>query len=256
MILADTHTHLYLEEFHNDRQQTVERAISNGVKYLLLPNVDSKTLPALHSLCDAFPASCFPMIGLHPTSVKDNFEEELLVMEKNLALRSYIAIGEIGMDLYWDTAYVIQQRQALIKQLVWANKYQLPAVIHTRNANDEVLTILEELHLASLKGVFHCFSGNIKQAEKAISLGFMLGIGGVITFKNSGLGKVVAHIGLQYLLLETDSPYLAPVPYRGKRNESAYLPLIAAKIAEIKAINMKEVAEVTTNNAKQLFHLP
>lgn len=254
MIFVDTHTHLYAEEFNADREQTVQRAIENGVEYLLLPNVDAETVDDMHALCDVFPTHCFPMMGLHPTSVNENFEEELRQVEKNLNEQKYIAIGEIGMDLYWDRAWAVQQQEVLIHQLQLAEKFGLPVVIHTRNANDEVLTIMEEWKFF-IKGVFHCFSGNMEQAQRAINLGFSLGIGGVLTFKNSGLQKVVEYVGLEHLLLETDSPYLAPVPYRGKRNESAYLPLVAQKIAEIKKVSVQQVADVTTLNAKELFDL-
>lgn len=257
MIFADTHTHLYLEEFNDDRENVVRNAIHNGVTYFFLPNIDSRSIESMMDLPDTFPGHCFPMMGLHPTSVKTNYKEELAIVEKHLSSTEKIfrAIGEIGIDLYWDKTFSQEQYSAFHIQLGWALKYDLPVVIHTRNSFDVAIDIIEKQNDPEIRGIFHCFGGSLKQAEKAISLGFMLGIGGIITYKNSGLHQVVSEIALEHLVLETDAPFLPPVPYRGQRNESAYIPVIAQKIAEIKNIELAEVAEITTNNALKLFNI-
>jgi TatD DNase family protein len=255
-MFVDTHTHLYLEEFNLDREDTIRRTISSGTLKMLLPNIDSSSWEPMLQLCRQFPNNCYPMAGLHPTSVKaETVEVELSKVEMMLQTAGYIAIGEIGIDLYWDKTYLKEQEEALRRQLALARKYKLPVVIHMRNSFDEIWNVLELQTGKDLKGVFHCFSGNLEQAQKVIDAGFMLGIGGVITFKNSGLQDVVKAIGLDHLVLETDSPYLAPVPFRGQRNESSYIPIIAAKIAEITGKSLQEVATVTTENANNLFKL-
>ena len=256
MIFTDTHTHLYLEQFDDDRETMVKRAIDAGVKYMLLPNIDSQTIAPLLELCAAFPQSIFPMIGLHPTDVKENYEEELRVVKTNLDKGTWYAIGETGMDLYWDKTFVKQQKIALRQQISWAKQYKLPIVLHVREAFDEVFEIIDDTIDEKLTGVFHCFTGNLEQAERIIDWGFKLGIGGVLTYKNSGLDKVVQDIPLQHLLLETDSPFLSPKPFRGKRNESAYLINVAQKLAEIKKVPLSVIAEITTQNAVSLFKLP
>ena len=253
MIFTDTHTHLYLEQFDKDRKQVIADAIGEGVKYMLLPNIDSFSINGMMKVCDAFPENCFPMIGLHPTSVDSNYKEELEIVENKLSDKNFIAIGEIGIDLYWDKTYKREQEYALRYQIELAKKHKLPVVIHTRNSFSEIFEIMEDVISSELNGVFHCFTGSVEDAERVIDLGFKLGIGGVLTFKNSGLDKVVQEIDLEHILLETDSPYLAPVPFRGKRNTSAYIPYIANKIAEIKNVPIKEVSEITTNNAISLF---
>ena len=255
MFLIDTHTHLYLEEFDTDRHEMVERAIQQGVNKMLLPNIDSGSIDGMLELCQAFPENCLPMMGLHPTSVKENFEEELKIVDEWLEKQKFYAIGETGIDLYWDKTHQKEQELAFVHQINLAKKHKLPIVIHSRNSFDELIAILENHIEPDLTGVFHCFTGNLDQAEKIINMGFMLGIGGVITFKNSGLDKVVDELTLDHIILETDAPFLAPVPYRGKRNESAYTQIIAQKIAEIKNITMDAVAEITSANASRLFKI-
>jgi len=256
MIFIDTHTHLYLNEFSDDLNQVVEKAINKGVKYMLLPNIDSTSIEKMLKLCQTFPDNCFPMIGLHPTSVKSNFENELKIVENYLAKSNFYAIGEIGIDLYWDKTFYKEQLEAMRFQIHLAKERNLPIVIHSRNSFDEVFTVLSELKFPEMRGVFHCFSGSVDQAKKVIAeLGFKLGIGGVVTFKNSGLDKVVKEIDLKDIILETDSPFLAPMPFRGKRNESAYTIIIAEKIAAIKNIAIEEIANETTNTALELFKL-
>ncbi len=253
--MIDTHTHLYLEEFDSDRSAMIGRAIDKGVTKMLLPNIDSTSVEGLLKLCRSFPDNCLPMMGLHPTSVKENYEEELDRVDRWLEKHSFCAIGETGIDLYWDTSHQKEQEHSFIHQINLAKKYNLPIVIHSRNSFNELFEILEIHHSPDLKGVFHCFTGNLDQAEKIIGMGFYLGIGGVVTFKNSGLDKVLDELSLEHILLETDAPYLAPVPFRGKRNESAYLAVIAEKIAEIKNISPARVAEITTANAISLFKI-
>ena len=253
MILTDTHTHLYLDEFEEDRNIVVENAIKKHVKYMLLPNIDSSSVDGMLKLCNDFPGNCFPMMGLHPTSVKENFKEELKLVDEWLKRKKFYGIGETGIDLYWDKTFAREQEMAFSHQIELAKKYELPLVIHSRNSFEEIYSIVLKQNSPELKGVFHCFTGNINQAYKIIDLGFMLGIGGVVTFKNSGLDKVVEKIDLKNIILETDSPFLTPVPFRGKRNESAYTFYIAEKIAELKNKTLEEVAEITTNNANQLF---
>lgn len=255
MVLIDTHTHLYLEEFKDDRSQVVSNAINKGIKYMMLPNIDSSSVSGMLDLCNAFPQNCFPMMGLHPTSVKENYEDELNLVDEWLKKKKFYGIGETGIDLYWDKTFFNEQKIAFRHQVELAKKYKLPIVIHSRNSFDEIYSILKETFSPELTGVFHCFTGNLEQANEIIELGFKLGIGGVVTFKNSGLDKVVSKIDIEHLILETDSPYLTPVPYRGKRNESAYTYYIAQKIAEIKKRPVEEIAEITTNNAKRLFKL-
>lgn len=256
MTFIDTHSHIYLEEFNDDRFESIDRAIQNGVKKILLPNVDSNTIDAMLRLSDAYPDNCFPMMGLHPTSVSENVEDELAIVERLLKEKKFIAIGEIGIDLYWDKSFIHEQEEAFKYQINLAKKYDLPIVIHSRDSFDELFTILDKQCNDGLKGVFHCFSGTEKQAQKIVNeYGFKLGIGGVITFKNSGLDNALKHIGLEHLILETDAPYLAPMPYRGKRNEPAYIPLIAKKLSEVKKISLDEIAKSTTQNAKELFNL-
>ncbi|HPE33220.1 MAG TPA: TatD family hydrolase [Bacteroidales bacterium] len=256
MILTDTHTHLYLEQFDTDRDAMIQRALTAGVKYMLLPNIDSGTIPRMMDLCADYPEHLFPMIGLHPTDVKDNFESELAKISEILVKNKFYAIGETGIDLYWDKTFVGEQKTALIYQIQLAKQYELPVVLHVRNSFNEVIEVLNDVADQKLTGVFHCFTGSKEQADQIISYGFKLGIGGVLTYKNSGLDKVVAEIAMEHLLLETDSPFLAPVPYRGKRNESSYIKLIAEKLASIKGITPEEVAAETTKNASKLFKFP
>jgi TatD DNase family protein len=255
MQLIDTHSHLFLHEFDSDRDQVILNAQQNGVEKVLLPNVDGSTIIDLLRLVEKYPDYCYPMIGLHPTSVTEDYKAELKKIENWLDKRKFIAIGEIGIDLYWDKTFKTQQEEAFRYQTELAKKYDLPVVIHARESFDEIFTIMDEIIDDKLKGVFHAFTGDEIQAKRIIEWGFKIGIGGIVTFKNSGLDKVVHNIDINHIVLETDSPYLAPVPHRGKRNESAYLLNIAQKIAEIKNISFKEVAEITTYNANQLFKL-
>jgi len=257
MEFIDTHTHLFLSDFDSDRSNAVKNAIAEGVNRMLLPNIDGNTIEQMISLCELYPENCFPMIGLHPTSVKDNYENQIDIVKSNLKSHKFIAIGEIGIDLYWDKSFFVQQCQALVAQLEIAREYSLPIVIHSRESFPQIIEILNKNQTsAPFKGVFHSFTGSLEQAQEAIAMGFMIGINGVVTFKNSTLGAVVKDIPLTKLLLETDSPYLTPAPFRGRRNESSYLIYIARRIAEIKQITIEEVALSTTTNAKTLFNLP
>lgn len=255
MFLIDSHTHLYLEEFNADRKEMVERAINAGIKYMFLPNIDNSSIPGMLDLCKLYPHNCFSMMGLHPTSVKENYLEELRIVDEWLDKYKFFAIGETGIDLYWDKTHQKEQELAFIHQIGLAKKYNLPIVIHSRNSFEELFSVLEDKTGDNLKGVFHCFTGNPAQAEKIIEMGFLLGIGGVVTFKNSGLEEIIEKINLSHIILETDAPFLAPVPYRGKRNESAYIRIIAEKIASIKKMSVEQVAEITTSNAMKLFKI-
>ncbi len=255
MKFIDTHTHLYLDNFDADRDEVIRNAIDNGVEKMLLPAIDSSSFSAMKQLSDKYPDNCFPMIGLHPTSVKDNYETEMELVENELENSGYIAVGEIGIDLYWDSTYFEKQKDAFRRQLKLAKKYNIPVAIHTRDSFNEIYPIIKDESNEELRGVFHCFTGTVDESKKIIDLGFMMGIGGIVTFKNSGLDKVVQTIPIEYLLLETDSPFLTPAPYRGKRNQSAYLTYIAAKLAEVKGVSITEVADITTKNAEKLFKL-
>ncbi|MBN2616215.1 MAG: TatD family hydrolase [Bacteroidales bacterium] len=254
MNFTDTHTHLYVEEFDDDRNQVIQQAVNNGVTKMLLPNIDGASLEAMHNLVSAFPENCFPMMGLHPTSVNEDFEKELTLVESELKKNSlYIGVGEIGTDLYWDETYREEQTEAFRRQLQLAKKYRLPVSIHTRNSFALTLKLVQEELTDDLKGVFHCFTGTESEAKMIMDTGFKMGIGGIVTFKNSGLDKVVAQLPLDQLVLETDAPYLTPVPYRGKRNQSAYLIYVAEKLATVQNKSLEEVAETTTNTVNQLF---
>ncbi len=255
MLLTDTHTHLYVEEFDADRDEVVNNALNAGVGRMLLPNIDSASLKALREISAAFPGNCFPMMGLHPTSVKSDYEKELAVVERELAAYHYCGVGEIGIDLYWDETFREQQTDAFRRQLQWAKKYQLGVSIHTRNAFELTLQIVKEELADDLKGVFHCFTGSMADAKKVMDVGFKMGIGGIVTFKNSGLAEIVKKLPLASLVLETDAPYLTPAPFRGKRNESAYIRYISEKVAAIKEKRMEEVAELTNQNAEEIFSI-
>jgi len=252
MYLIDTHTHLYLPEFDNDRKETFERAMASGVKKLILPAIDSNTHAAMTELEEQF-ENCYSMIGLHPCSVKQDFEKEIEIVNGFLEKRKFVAIGEIGLDFYWDKTFTKEQYEAFRLQVQIALKTGLPIVIHSRNAIDECIGVVKEF--PGSKGVFHCFSGNYEQARQIVDAGYYLGIGGVVTFKNSGLDKVMEQIGLNNVILETDAPYLSPVPFRGKRNEPAYTRLVAEKLASLFNKSLEEIAELTTENALKLFKL-
>lgn len=256
MYFVDTHTHLFSPSFDEDRTEVVQRAINAGVEILLLPNIDIESIEPMYQLCAQFPHNCLPMMGLHPGSVDENWEENLALIQKNLFERKNCAVGEIGMDLYWDKTFVNEQAEAFRRQVNWAKELNLPIVIHARDAFDEIFAIVDELNDERLTGVFHCFTGTLEQAKKIQNYGgFKLGIGGVLTYKKAGLDEVLTQIELSELILETDSPYLPPTPHRGKRNESAYLLHIAEKLADVKGIRLSEVAKVTTKNAHELFKL-
>ncbi|PBQ30670.1 hydrolase TatD [Sphingobacteriaceae bacterium] len=253
MMIVDTHTHLYAEEFNADRTALIEKAIANGVKKFYLPNIDSGSIQPMLDLEKELPESCFAMMGLHPCSVKETYKEELDLVREWLDKRKFIAIGEIGIDLYWDKTFLEEQKAAFRQQIDWALEYNYPISIHCREAFDPIFEILSS-YTTLPRSIFHCFSGTLEQANKIIDLGgFKLGIGGVVTFKNAGIDKVVEQIDLQHLVLETDAPYLAPVPFRGKRNEPVYILEVARKIAQIKNISMEEVGRITSENAKYIF---
>jgi len=252
-MLIDTHSHIYLEDFLNDVDEVIQKAYNNDVKKIILPNIDSGSVKRLNDLNDVYPHLCYPLMGLHPTSVSSDYKEELQAVEYWLEKRKYYGIGEIGIDLYWDRTYIKEQQDAFRHQIKLAKSKNLPIVIHLRNSFKEVHEIVNEEQDGSLKGIFHCFSGNYSEAQKIIDLGFLLGIGGAVTFKNSNLYLGVEKIELKHLVLETDSPYLSPVPKRGRRNESSYLVYIAQKVAEIYEIPVEQVAEITTANARNLF---
>ncbi|GIZ09354.1 TatD family hydrolase [Flavobacterium sp. UMI-01] len=252
-IFTDTHTHLYSEEFNEDRNEMIQRAIDSGVSRFFIPAIDSSFTASMYDLEKAYPENIFLMMGLHPTHVKDNYQAELQHVREELAKRKFYAIGEIGIDLFWDKTHLKEQQDAFRIQIQLAKEYQLPIVIHCRDAFDEIFEILEEEKSDDLFGIFHCFTGTHEQALQAISYNMKLGIGGVVTFKNGKIDQFLHEIDLQYIVLETDSPYLAPVPYRGKRNESSYVLKIAAKLAEIYGVSIDEIADKTTENSKSIF---
>ena len=253
MIFTDTHTHLYSEEFDIDRDEMIYRAINADVTRFFIPAIDSSCIQKMYDLETKFPKNVFLMMGLHPTYVKENYLNELQIVEKELASRKFVAIGEIGIDLYWDKTHLNEQQIAFRRQIQLAKQYKLPIVIHCREAFDEIFEILEEEKSADLFGIFHCFTGTVEQALKAISYNMKLGIGGVVTFKNGKIDQFIHQIDLKDIVLETDSPYLAPIPFRGKRNNPDYLVLIAQKIAAIKNISIEEVAKITTQNSFDVF---
>ena len=253
MRLIDTHAHLYAEQFDEDRAAMIERAVQEEVDLFFLPNIDSASIESMLDLEKRYPKRCFPMMGLHPCSVKENYKEELSVVRNWLDQRSFCAVGEIGIDLYWDKTFFEQQKEAFLMQVEWAKELEIPIVIHSRESIAIIIELLKPLKDHRLRGIFHCFTGDIRQAQEIIDLGFLMGIGGVLTFKKAGLDKTLADIDLEHLVLETDAPYLAPTPYRGKRNESAYVRLVAEKLATVKNKSLEEIAEVTTKNAERLF---
>ncbi len=255
MYFIDTHTHLYLEEFAHDRQQVINSALAANITKMMLPNIDSSSIEGMLSLADQYPDNCFPMIGLHPTSVKDDYLNELGIVEKWINERRFYAIGECGIDLYWDKEHAVQQEFVFRHHIDLARTYNLPLVVHIRDSFNEVIQILKDVNKSDIRGIFHCFSGSIEQAEQAIKFGFSLGLGGVITFKNNKMQETLKHVDLEHLVLETDAPFLAPVPYRGKRNEPSYIPIIAQMVANIKGITLEKVAEATSQNAEKLFQI-
>ena len=253
MIITDTHTHLYSEAFDEDREEMIQRAIDNKVKRFFIPAIDSETTQAMYDLERRYPEQMFLMMGLHPTSVSETVEEELKHVEEQLKKRKFYAIGEIGIDLYWDKSFLEAQRKAFKRQIQLAKSYKLPIVIHCREAFDEVFEVLEEEKGKDLHGIFHCFTGTKTQAEQAIGYNMKLGIGGVSTFKNGKIDQFLNEIDLKHIVLETDSPYLAPKPYRGKRNESAYVLKVAEKLAELYNVSLEDIVLQTTKNSKEVF---
>ncbi len=254
MQLTDTHTHLFASEFDADRAEMMQRAIEKEVTHCFLPNIEVSTIPSLLKTCDEFPDTCFPMMGLHPCSVDATYEQQLSEMKKWFSERKFYGVGEIGIDLYHDVTYAEQQKIAFRTQVEWAKEMNLPIIIHSRNSFNEVMEIVTEMHDERLKGIFHCFTGTVEEAKKVMDLkSFKMGIGGAVTYKNSTLPQVLSEIPLSSIVLETDSPYLTPVPFRGKRNESSYLWYVANKLSEIYHLPIEKIAEVTTENAKEVF---
>jgi TatD DNase family protein len=254
-MFVDTHTHLYLEAFTPDRDRIIRRALDAGVSRMLLPNIDVSTIPSLFQLSAQYAGICLPMMGLHPTSVKKDYKRQLAIVEEKLDQPGVIAVGEIGIDLYWDQTYVREQEEAFRTQIRWAKARDLPIVIHARDSFGEIFRVLDQEEIKGLNGVFHSFTGNRKELEKALSYEFMIGINGIVTFKNSDLSGLIPFIPQEKLLLETDAPFLAPVPFRGKRNESSYLVNVADRVAEIYNLTVEELGEITTRNAEFLFNL-
>jgi TatD DNase family protein len=255
MQLIDTHTHIYLPEFDSDRDEVVHRAVSSGVGILLMPNIDIESIGPMLSAMNTYPGICMPMLGLHPTSVSADYSETLRQILAYWHLHPFVAVGEIGIDLYWDKTYKNEQMEAMRLQCSFAIEKGVPVVVHSRESFPEVFSVLREFRGKGLRGVLHAFTGSINEAGKALDLGFTLGIGGISTFKNSGLGEVIKHVGPANVILETDSPYLAPVPYRGKRNESSYICIINRAIAGFCGMKEEEVASITTQNAERLFNI-
>lgn len=253
MIFTDTHTHLYSSQFAEDRTETIQKAIDSGVSRFFIPAIDSSYAQRMFDLEAQYPDNVFLMMGLHPCYVKENYEDELLFVEEQFAKRKFFAVGEIGIDLYWDKTTLQMQKVAFQRQIQLAKKYKLPINIHCRDAFDEIFEVLELEKGEDLFGIFHCFSGDLEQAKKAISYGMKLGIGGVVTFKNGKIDQFLNQIDIKHIVLETDAPYLAPVPHRGKRNESAYVVLVAQKLAEIYGCSLEQIARITTENSKEVF---
>ena len=253
MIFTDTHSHVFVEEFENDFEVCFNRSIQNNVQRIFVPNIDENTIASLKNICNKYSENYFPMMGLHPCSVSQNWQNQLKAIYDELITQKYYAIGEVGIDLYWDKSTYEIQKKTFIEQAKWAISHNLPVSIHSREATEEVIKIIKTEKLEELRGVFHCFSGNLQQAVSIIEMGFYIGIGGTITYKKSSLPEVIFNVGIDKTVLETDSPYLPPVPHRGKRNESSFIPLIAQKLAEIIGLTNEEVAEITTNNSKKIF---
>ena len=260
MIFTDTHSHQYADQFKGDIDEAMKRATNEGVERIFLPNIDRGSIDKMLKLCANYPQQCFPMMGLHPCSVQENWEEELAIAEDWLFNRQdeikFYAVGEIGIDLHWDKSTLPIQIIAFERQIAWAKALDLPIVIHARESFDEIFEVVDRLNDEKLRGIFHCFTGTPEQAQRVINYGdFMVGIGGVLTFKKAGLDRTLEEIDLKHVVLETDAPYLAPVPYRGKRNESSYVRLIAEKVSEVRGISLEEVARITTENSKTMFRI-
>lgn len=255
MRFIDTHSHIYLEEFDADIDEVINRCTKQHIEKIVLPNIDSATIPRVHQLTEKYPALCIPLMGLHPTHVKENYKNELNKILARFDTNTYRGVGEIGIDLYWDRTYYKEQVEAFKTQLNVALQKELPVVIHARNSFEEILEIVESAEYKNIWGIFHAFTGDLQLAKRIIGLGFKIGIGGILTFKNSGLADIVKDIDMKHIVLETDSPYLSPTPFRGKRNESSYVRLVAQKLSEVKNIPLEEIGEITTRNALDLFRL-
>lgn len=253
--MIDSHAHIYATEFDDDRDQVVERALSIGIEKILLPNIDLESIAPMLATEARYPNVCHSMMGLHPCYVNDNIEHDLAIIRQWFNQHEFIAVGEIGIDLYWDKTYQQQQEFAFRTQLQWAKELNLPVVIHTRDSIDQTLEILKQEQDGTLRGVFHCFGGSLSQAEAINQLGFHLGLGGVSTFKNGGMDKVIPHLDLDFVILETDCPYLAPTPHRGKRNEPLFMELVAQRVADLREMSLSEVSQITSKNTKLLFNL-
>lgn len=251
----DTHIHIYSTEFDADRPLVISRAIKSGVSHFLMPNVDASTTKSMMDLAMQYPGICLPMAALHPTSVNLDYKNEIEIVEQNLDSGKFIAVGETGLDMYWDDSYFAQQTDAFRSHIEFAIHYKLPLVIHSRNALQPIFDVMADYRSSDLRGVFHCFPGDIEQAKKVLDMGFYIGAGGVVTYKNGLLAKVVEYVGLQQIILETDAPYLAPVPFRGKRNEPSYIEIIGKRVAEVTGTTLAQTAMITTSNAAKLFHL-
>lgn len=255
-MFIDTHTHIYLQDFDEDRKGIISECLNSGVNKLLLPNIDRSSIADVIKICEVYKNICYPMVGLHPCYVKDSYEDDLDFLKPLIKSIKPIAIGEIGIDLYWDKSNLEIQKKAFIAQINWAKEFKLPIVIHARDSYNEIFEVLDQVNDENLKGVFHCFSSSLKDADRILNYGgFKLGIGGVITFKNSGLDKVVKNIDIKNIVLETDSPYLTPTPFRGTRNKSSYIPIIANKLSDIYEISSEEIGNITSKNAKEIFNI-
>ncbi|MCC6689720.1 MAG: TatD family hydrolase [Saprospiraceae bacterium] len=252
--MIDTHSHIYSPDFDDDRDEIIQRAKNNNIKKIFLPNIDSSSIEMLYNTEKLYPGMCIAMMGLHPCSVKENYLTELNIVESELSKRSFSAIGEIGLDYYWDKTFINEQKEAFIRQMNLAKNFDIPIVIHSRDSTEDVISLVRQEKSPKLRGIFHCFGGSVEEAQQITDLGFLLGIGGVLTYKKSGLDQTLKHIDLRHIVLETDAPYLTPVPFRGKRNEPSYITFVAEKLAEAKGMSLEEVCRITTENAENLFN--
>ena len=252
-MLIDTHSHIYLPDFDKDRAEMIDRAQKNGISKIYMPNIDRESIPLLYASEQAYPEICIAMMGLHPCSVNEDLTSELEEIEKQLFSRNFSAVGEIGLDYYWDKTFIEQQKDAFVKQMRWAKELNIPIVIHSRDSTTDVLALVRQEKTENLRGIFHCFGGTVEEANSIIELGFYLGIGGVLTYKKSGLDETLKHIDLKHIVLETDAPYLTPVPFRGKRNEPAHITYVAQKLAEVKNVPLEDIYHATSANAIQIF---
>lgn len=253
-MIIDTHSHIYSPDFDDDRDEIIQRAKNNNIKKIFLPNIDSSSIEMLYNTEKLYPGMCIAMMGLHPCSVKENYLKELDIVESELSKRSFSAIGEIGLDYYWDKTFINEQKEAFIRQMNLAKNFDIPIVIHSRDSTEDVISLVRQEKSPKLRGIFHCFGGSVEEAQQITDLGFLLGIGGVLTYKKSGLDQTLKHIDLRHIVLETDAPYLTPVPFRGKRNEPSYITFVAEKLAEAKGMSLEEVCRITTENAENLFN--